>query len=573
MKRALALIIIGLTLAALPTGTVMAQTVEAEPQHPVVRVRRDIRIMNAGIVLMNDTFTLESPPGEQLDVSDFWTGSQSSFINERRSFEAWLGGSWITLDFSEESIGEYDGYRIALPSPFTLMDGVDLEMRASYLFVNLMSDVGKFYEALIPVFPAISYNISSFQIRVELPAEAEFDEAYDFAFNYSDTEGIWVLQQESESIRQYSPNNATIRYDPPPDDEYLFDCQNMERHIIIKGGSLRVEDSYSVINMGESFNRFRLLLPPDASNVKARDGVGTLQTTTKETGENGDIEAYVSPRSTFMPADRWVFTVAYSLPKKEHVTSEGGRSTLIYPLDDFPYYVRELSAVVTLPEGGRLIVSQPEPSSTEKVGYSTDVYFDLGASLPSERPEILVELSLSPVASVIRWGGLLVVAAGAVGAVYVLRRRGEGEVVKIPVVAEKPKLSNFLEQQRERITLFSELEELQRDLNEEKIERDRFDHRSAEINRRLDELTRSLKRLSREIEADYPDLHERFVEIKRAEEELEKLKNDLRNLEIRLRARRVSRRDYERRRNDRFRRRSQAVRRIEQAVASIGAEV
>jgi hypothetical protein len=347
----------------------------------------------------------------------------------------------------------------------------------------------------------------------------------------------------------------------------------MERHIIIKGGSLRVEDSYSVINMGESFNRFRLLLPPDASNVKARDGVGTLKTTTQETGENGDIEAHVSPRSTFMPADRWVFTVAYSLPKNEHVTSEGGRSTLKYALDDFPYYVRELSAVVTLPEGGRLIVSQPEPSSTEKVGYSTDLNFDLGASLPSERPEILVELYLSPVASVIRWGGLLVVAAGAVGAVYVLRRREEGEVVKIPVVAEKPKLSDFLGQQRERIALFSELDELQRDLDEEKIERDRFDHRSADINRRLEELTRSLKRLSREIEADYPDLHERFVEIRRAEEELERLKNDLRNLEVRLRARRVSRRDYERRRNDRFRRRSQAVRRIEQAVASIGAEV
>ena len=573
MKRALALLIIGLTLAALPMGTVMAQTVEAELQHPVVCFHRDIRIMKAGIVLINDTITLESPPGEQLDVSDFWTGSQNSFTNERRSFGAWLGGSWITLDFSEESIGEYDGYRIALPSSFTLMDGVDLKMRASYLFVNLMNDVGKYHEALIPVFPAIQYNISSFQIRVELPAEAKFDEAYDFAFNYSETEGIGVLHQDSESIRQYSPNNATIRYDLPPDDENLLDCQNMERHIIIKGDSLRIEDSYSVINMGESFNRLRLLLPPGAANVKARDGVGTLKTTTNEMGENGDIEAHVSPRSALMPADRWVFTVAYTLPKKEHMTSEGGRSTLKYPLDDFPYYVREVSAVVTLPEGGRLIVSQPDPSSTEKVGYSTEVNFELGPSLPSERPNIVVELSLSPVASLIRWSGLLVVAAGVAGAVYVLRRRGEGEVVKIPVVAEKPKMSDFLEQQRERITLFSELEELQQGLDEEKIERDRFDHRTAEINRRLDELTRSLKRLSREIEADYPDLHERFVEIRRAEEELERLKNDLRNLEVRLRARRVSRRDYERRRNDRLRRRSQAVRRIEQAVASIGAEV
>ncbi len=318
--------------------------------------------------------------------------------------------------------------------------------------------------------------------------------------------------------------------------------------------------------------RLTVQLPPDATNVKARDGVGALTTTATEKGENGDVEASVTPRSTLRPKDRWVFTLAYSLPKRDYVTGEGGTSTLKYTLDGFPHYVRELSAVITLPEGGSLIASQPEPSSTERVGYLTEVSFYLGSSLPSERPEIVAELSLSPLSSVIRWVGLLVVAAGAIGGVYVLRRRGRREVVKIPVVVERPRLSDFLEQHRERIALFSELEGLQQDLDDDKIERDRFNLRSAEINRRVDELTRSLRRLGRDLEAESPDLQEGLVAIRRIEEELEKLKTDLRNLDVRLRARRISRRDFERRRKDRLRRRSQAIRRIEQALASLGAE-
>jgi len=571
MRRTLAVAIIGLILTAFAIGPAKAQTVGETPHDPAVHVKRDFWILEAGLVLLNDTFTLESVLGGELDVADFWTGYQRSFVDERHSFEIWQDDGWRPLDFVEESVEGFEGYRITLPSPVTLRDGVDLEIRASYLFVDRVMDIGDLFEVLLPVYPIVQYNISSFDIRVELPPEAEFDDVYDFAFNFSDSEGIWVLERELEALGSYSKDNASITYTPAPDDKYLLDCQRMELRILIQSGSLRLEDSYSLVNRGEGIRRFTVELPPDASNVKSRDGVGALKTTTNEKGENGHIEAQVTPRSTFRPKDRWVFTIAYSLPKREYITSDGGGTTLKYSLDGFPHYVRELSAVITLPEGGRLTASQPEPTSTEKVGYLTDVNFELGSSLPSERPEIVAELSLSPISSVIRWLGLFFVAAGAIGGVYVMRKRGRREVVKIPVVVERPKLSDFLEQQRERIALFSELEGLQQDLDDDEIDRDRFNIRSAEINRRVDELTRSLRQLVRDLEAESPELREQLVAIRRADEEFERLKNDLRNLDVRLRARRISRRDFERRRRDRLRRRSQAIKRLEQALASLGA--
>lgn len=572
MRRALALMIVGLALTAFSLGTVEAQTVADTPNDPVVHVRREIWVLKAGLVILNDTFTLESVPGGELEVSDFWTGNQRTLVDERNSFEIRQDGGWRPLDSFEESVGGFEGYRINLPSPVTLRDGVDLEMRASYLFVDRVMDTGDQFEALLPIYPIIQYNISTFDIRVELPPEAVFDDVYDFAFNISDSEGIWVLERELEAIGSFAEDNASIAYTPASDDKYLLDCQERERNIIIQSGSLRVEDRYSLVNRGEGLRRFTVQLPPDATNVKARDGVGALKTTITEKGENGNIEASVTPRSTFRPKDRWVFTLSYSLPKRGYVTSEGGGTTLTYSLDGFPHYVRELLAVITLPEGGRLIASQPEPSSTEKVGHLTEVSFDLGSSLPSERPEIVAELSLSPLSLVIRWLGLLIVMAGAIGGVYVLRRRGRREAVKIPVVVERPKLSDFLEQHRERIALFSEMEELQRDLDDDEIDRDRFNLRSAEINRRVDELTRSLRQLSRDLEAESPELREQLVDVRKIEKELDRLKNDLRNLDVRLRARRISRRVFERRREDRLKRRSRAIRRIEQALASIGAD-
>jgi len=332
-----------------------------------------------------------------------------------------------------------------------------------------------------------------------------------------------------------------------------------------------VEDSYAVINRGALLRRFHLVLPAGASNVEARDGVGALMTTTEESEDNETIDAYVSPRYAWRTLDRWRFTVSYSMPKSGYMASEGGKSTLTYPVNGFPHYVRDLSAVVTLPEGGRLLSSQPESASAKKKGSTTDVTIELGARLPSERPEIVVELSVSPTASLIRPLGLLLVAAGAIGGVYVLRRRRREVMVK-PVVVERPKLSEYVDQQIERISLFKDLEGLQQDLDDEKIDRDEFDRRSGEINRRLDGLEKSTKQLGRTLEEEDPDLRERLAEIRKAEGELDRIKDDLRNLEVRLRARRVTRRDFERRRRERLRRRSRAVGRIEQAIASLGDE-
>jgi hypothetical protein len=234
------------------------------------------------------------------------------------------------------------------------------------------------------------------------------------------------------------------------------------------------------------------------------------------------------------------------------VTTSGGVSTLSYPNSDFPFYVRELVAVVTRPE-------------------SESLSLEYGALLPSERPEILAELPPVSIMPIVRPYAGLLIAAVAVGAVLMLGRRKPRERVEVNLIeVEMPKLSDFIAQNMERIALFREIENLETELEEGRISRDEFDQSAAGVKRRLGELTRSLRQLGRTIESEDPDLAEKLTGIRRAEGELERIEKDLRNLDVRLRARRVSRRDYKRRRGDRLRRRSEALKRIEQALRSLG---
>jgi len=582
MRHRLALfIILALVGSAAFTAEGMADTLQelVEPL-PIILIERDVRIENAGIVFMNDTLTLKKPPpveegvresypGGELVFSEFWVGFHESFIDERRSFEVWQTDRWIPATYSEESEGEFHGYMIVLPAPVTLRDGVDLRIRASYLFVNRVSSKVDRYEARIPVYPALVYNISSFALHAELPPQAQFMAVISpLNFTESTPEETWVLDHMSEGIGPLSNVNASIQYEPSIDEEYLLDCQQLEKHINIRQGDLRLEDIYTLINTGDWINTFHLRLPSDASDVRAVDGVGPLTASTGGTsGETDYIDCYVTPRSSFRSFDRWVFTISYSMPKAGHVTEEGEEFRLSYQMDGFPHYVRELSAIVTLPGGGSFIASEPGGSSTGRVDSLIEVQIELGASLPSERPEIAVVYKQSLLGPYLRVIALLLVAAGAVGSVYFLRRRGRAVEVK-PVAVERPGLSEFLEKYGERISLLKELDGMQKELDDGAISADEFNRRSAEINRRRGEFARSLRQMGRDLEAEDPELRDRLAEIRRAEQELERIDGDLRNLEVRLRARRVSKRDYERRREDRLRRRSQALKRIEQALAS-----
>jgi hypothetical protein len=166
MKRSTAIIIVAIILSTFPFQTVKAE-VGVEPPNPFVDVQRDIRIENAGIVWVTDEFTLRASSEQEIEISEFWTGSHPFFSCERRSFEVWEGSDWTPLTFEEEANEGFEGYKLTLPSPVRLAEGVSssttlsLRIRASYLFVDTVFEGQDTFSAWVPVYPALSCRAPS----------------------------------------------------------------------------------------------------------------------------------------------------------------------------------------------------------------------------------------------------------------------------------------------------------------------------------------------------------------------------------------------------------------------------
>lgn len=549
MKRSkvITLILIALLCASMLLSH--AYMASGETKQLIVDVDRSVKVVRGGIVFLNDTFTLSAPEGSEAIVTDFWMGFSDTITPERSIFEVWESDSWRQLDASGRDVQGIQGSRIEFVVPITLGMGTSLTLRASYLSLDSVSGTSTTYAALLPFFPVIDYNISQYQLEVELPPGAIFDQVIS-PINMTQVQvgDHWNVNYLGENIAADSKVNASILYTYSTDDKLLLEVEDASRSITVKSSSLVIEDTYSLTNKGPILFAFILELPPDAGNIKARDGVGPIETAASES--DGSKEVVINPRSPTLPGDRWVFSVSYTTENGEHVSTAGGSSQISYPNIELHHFIRDIEATVSRVE-----------SDVVRLTYSD--------TLQSERPTIEAEIpsgsimpSLRPIAIVAAFG--LIVAA----AVFLIRREKPARV-EVTIEAEVSTLKEFIEKQRERIILLKALGSLEEELGEGKIERDQYERLAAEHSRGVSNLADSLRQLGLEL-ADEPELSAPLKEIRQAEGEFTRIASDLRNLEVRLRTRRVSRGDYERRKRERIRRRGLAIKKIEKAIESLG---
>jgi len=571
MKRMLALLLIAFTFVSQASINVVAE--DAQPE---VQVARYVQIMNGGLVTVEDTFTLKAPQAKPVQVSSLDVGFFTAFSPERSSFLLWDGSGWQPLEYEEKAIDgpEFHGFDIILPSPTVLEGDSTLKIKASYSFSDLVGFEDEDRSALIPVYPTMTLNISSITFRAELPEGAELlgvDTQLDFTEAVD--EDRWTLEHGAEALAPMRKDNATITYTPAPDDKHLLDCQMHRRSISIKQGGLRIEDTYTITIMGTGIRRFQLKLPLQASNIRARDSVGPLeiQLNTVE-GEDGYAEAVISSRAQVAEGDRWTFTAEYSIPRPEHIQSQGGRFTLTYPAKGFPYHIQQLEVSFTLPEGGSFISSTPEPVSVgEPSAFTQQILLRFGEVMSYESPEAEVTYSRPFIWVFLRPLEWTLLVAVAVAGLYFLRRSRRGRKEGLTETGPSP-LKNFLNTYRRRVTLLAEAEALERELDHREIGQERFEQRTVDITRRQLNLLQEVRRLEGQVEAYETGIQRALRELREAEAELEKAQTSMRDLEVRLRSRRVSRRDYRRRRSEYLRGRRRSIRRIEHALAALDRE-
>lgn len=573
MSRVLPLLLVAITLLSSIAFTAEASIAPLQTQ-PVVYAQRDVEIRNAGVLLINDTFTLEAPQGSEVTISSLKIGFHKAFTAEGRSFYIWEDGAWLSLVDSETDLGDprFYGYELKLPSQVLQVGGASLRVRASYLFINRVTESNTLLKAAMPLYPSVQYNITSFAFKATLPMDAILNIIDStVTFTNSSAGGRWTLEQISKNLAPMQNKNVTITYDPAPDDDFLGYCVQFQREISITPSNLRLKDEYILVNLGPSINQFTVELPHDASDIVAGDAVGPL--TVRISAAEGNktyADLLIYTRTTFLQGSGWGFRVEYSLPREGRVSSVGDRFILTYPSFDLPYYIRELSVVAILPEGGGFVAAEPKPASINQVNaLQQQVRINIGSAVPPINPVVTIDFSWSLFWAFFRPLQWVLIALGVVGSVYVLKKRKPAE--EKPAMVRRTDLEEFVSVYKERAALLAELGELDEGFERKTVSREQYDHRTADISRRLQDMLRHIKRLDGHLEASEPAIAGRLKELREAEEELERVNADLRSLDTRLRAKRISRKDFEQRRRESLKRRGRALRRIENAIAELQA--
>jgi hypothetical protein len=497
---------------------------------PIVSVSRDVGIGIGGMVIVVDVIRLEASFGEELLVEDLWLGDNNLSV-ERAVFELKDDSHYLELDYNIEVKEGFNGYSIELPSPVTVSGNDSLEVKARYLLLeNSFQSTDKF-TVEIPVFPVLNVNISSFTFEAHFPEETtliEIESNLDILNSSSDNK--WNITYEVISLPFFSNDTIIVSYTPSDDDKYLIICD--------------------IKNIGAPITEFQITLSEEASNLKALDAVGPIEI---ESADANSVtkNIMIKPRSVLFNGIKWSFTISYDMPTDDYITKKDDQTMISYPKIDFPYYVRNLSVVASIVEG--------EKFKTE-----------YGSSLPSERQIINVSLPPQSFLPLLRPIGAVLVLVIAVGAIVIYRkrrvpfrmRRIERKVADIEV----PKITIYLNEQKQRLELLKEIESIEKDFEENVVKREEFDSLYAELQRKMGEKSKIIRGMDEVIIVERPEVETNLESIKKAEAILERLEADLRNLEVRFRARRISRRDYERRRRDRIKRRIQVIKQIQVAI-------
>jgi len=548
--------------------------VHGEEASPLVRTRHVVEIREGGLIIINDTFTLSTPPNVTfVDVANFFMGFPSNFTDhlDYHALYQWNDNDWIALEGLEEEANDTRGFRVTLPNPVRLEGNKTVTFRGVFLFSELVYPYGQDLIAFFPLYPSLFTNTSTCEVEVKLPKGAVLTAVDPKVFSNSSVEGVYILSHNQSSLPPFQRVGATITYLVGSSSNMIVRCEELQRTIDLTSLSqIRIRDTYTLLNLGPRVTSYITKIPLNAFDLDAKDYLERLTIMSTSFEKEGYKKIIVVPITSIETGEGWVFTVEYSLPLKEYADRSMGNELHLnyFFLSNFSFTVRDLEVTVILPEGGEYSTSTPASGAVRKVGpFTQEVSYRI------ENATILDDLDLhfayiyNPLWTTFRptlWSCLLVLAV--VGTYQLLRSRKPRER---EVSEGRLSLRRFIELYEERLTLSAEEEKLEESMNERRISRSEYNRRTETLESRVSNIESSLRSVKERIKQEAPQFEKVLREIDAAEAEMNTQKTNLRELEARLRGRGISRDAYRRLRQEYLSRTRRARSRIERAILSL----
>jgi hypothetical protein len=381
-----------------------------------------------------------------------------------------------------------------------------------------------------PAYPSLTEPVTFCNGLITLPLGAEYLKGTISAFNYT-----------TNNLAAYSYNTSTITFGLAQNMIQLLEIRQLDRQISMNAFSeVEISDSYYVTNTAQSSAvSVDVILPQNSTTPTAKDQFG--RSAQISLIDSPSIKYRVNLTLPAEPGKSSRFTVVYNLDKNAYSKPQDEANKFAYEITQFKeitYYADEVSVVLNMPEGARLLSSPTLGFYGADKGMFADAItikkqnFVSLDSFPME-----IDYEYNPLWIAFR-PTLWIWSIALVGSViFIVSRRPKAPgAVALPsgVARLRPEsLKTFVDSYEEKMRILSEIDTLEARVQKGRIPRRRYKVQKKTLEMRLATLTRNLSELKESMRASgglYADL---MKQLEVAETEINDTEANIKNIEAR----------------------------------------
>ena len=317
--------------------------------------------------------------------------------------------------------------------------------------------------------------------------------------------------------------------------------EQVNREIILdQSGNLLVTNDYTIFNDEYWTETLLIGVPESAYDFVIRDEMGTLENSVE------DNMLTVKLRDALDTDETETLFLMFHLPWGDYVTVENGNeytlSLTFY--EEFNSTIGKLTVSIVLPDGANYQTASQSPDAVDENGPET-ITFSFSNVEPTDDLTFQVNYQYSVFWASFYptiWVGILAV----IGAVlYFVRGMPTTTVSAVTVEVPTKDLKTFVDTYEEKLTIKSELGDLEKRLQKGRIPRRKYKVRKKMLEGRLTKANRCLSSLSaslREAGSNYGSL---ISQLEVAETRLENVEKDMDRVTARYNRKEISKSAYE----------------------------
>jgi len=555
-------------------------TPQAEAQttgYSIQNIIHDVRVLHSGHVVISDTIQISGQLPNSFSVG--FPFQYSSSIIESEAYDS--NNKILPVSVGALSQGQSGFYGATVD----LSKGASNSFTVIFVFSNafLTPNLSGFYLEF-PAYPSLTSSAAIATTNLTLPFGCTLKS---IAKSDGDTNST-LFTKDTLAAFTNIPGNATFTVTTGYLQEVTIPTLN--RNIEISpNGVVTYADKYQIINNSpSSISSFKLNLSPKATNVVARDQFGRVLSV--EILDNVDITkvanvSFVAPLGT---SDSVLVTLSYNLPNITPQQSNFVLSLDLYP--HFNYYVNQVSATITLPEGATIVTPKlselDASSSLTRTAFQETLTVNRQGITFTDRlyrsqTTLDVKYNYNPLWIAFRptvWMFVIAII-GVVVAVILRRPKTKVTPVKMaaPTIAavgiSSEQIRTFVDAYDERVQLRAELKSLEARVQKGRIPRRRYKLQRSGIETRMDAISKTISDLKQTLRSSGGSHAEIIRQLDAAEIDVKEVDRELVALETRHRVGEISLEDYKKQLADIERRKGKAQNVIDGLLLRLRGEI